>query len=217
MTNLFYKISSSIALIGLTASMAAQAQEAREPAFAVAQASDTTLGCTGLAMEMVKTANFVAANATTSMPAAPSTAAAPAQMENAQVNGLAQAINQAQLNNQLGALQVQAARAGINPGTSGAAIGGLALLVGAASSPGGAAEGAKQAAASFASQKLASSVPGGALVGSLVGGLFGKKKKAIAPITAPPAATGPAPSQLVQLGQQRMAFLQSLSASKSCK
>ena len=215
MSRLFHKISGSIVLIDLTASMPTQAQEAREPAFAVAQASDTTLGCMALAREMVKTANLVAATATTTAPAPLTTAAAPA--ENAGVNALARAVNQAQLNNQLGNLQLQAARAGINPATSGAAIGGLALLAGAASSQDGAAEGAKQAAAGFVSQKLAASMPGGALVGGLVGGFFGKKKKAVVAAAIPVAAAAPASNQLVQLGQQRLAFLQSLSASKSCK
>lgn len=220
MTQLYRSSSSVAALLALAAATTVQAQVAMPtaaPIFAVAQASDTTLTCGQLAMEMVKTANVVASAATqATLAAATPPTVAPAQADMSAANALAGAINQAQLNNQLANLQMQAARAGINPGTSGAAIGGLAALAGAAASGQGAAEGAKQAAMGFAQQKLAGSIPGGALIGSLMGGMFGKKKKAVAMPNALIAAT-PAPSaQLVQLGQQRMAFLQSLSTSKSC-
>lgn len=237
MTRAFNTFTSSIALIAIIAAAPLQAQTAiaptAAPAFAVAQASDTTLTCMQLAGEMVTSANMVAAASTKAGTAqsaalahaqaqvqaqAQAQAQAAATADNRNNNAMAQAINQAQLNNQLGNLQVQAARAGINPGTSGAAIGGLAVLASAVSTPGGAAEGAKQAATGFATQQLASRIPGGAMLGGLVGGMFGKKKKA-PPVEA--AAPAPAPvadqsAQLVQLGQQRMTFLQSLSASKNC-
>ncbi len=216
MTYINRNITGSIALLALISAPTAGAQvstPAAEPAFAVAKASDTTLTCGQLAMEIMKTANLVAASATSVAPSAPAPTAAAVDVPGA--NALASAINQAQLNNQLGNLQLQAARAGINPGTSSAAIGGLAALAAAASSGEGAAEGAKQAAANMASQKLAQVVPGGALIGGLVGGLFGKKKKAKAvAVVADPNAVPV--GQMMQLGQQRMAFLQSLSVSKSC-
>jgi hypothetical protein len=214
MTHKNLKISSSIALLALVSATSVGAQVSgpvAQPAFAVAQASDTTLTCGQLAMEIMKTANMVASSAT----AAPAPIPSSGSGDTAGTNALASAINQAQLNNQLGNLQLQAARAGIKPGTSSAAIGGLAALAGAARSGEGVAEGAKQAATNMASQNLAKAIPGGALLGGLAGGLFGKKKKAkaeAAAIAAPAASSG----QMVQLGQQRMAFLQSLSVSKSC-
>jgi hypothetical protein len=218
MTFTIRKLSSSIALLALITAPVAGAQvsaPAAAPAFAVAQASDTALTCGQLAMEIMKTANMVASSATAAAAPAPVQSASATEVPGA--NALANAINQAQLNNQLGNLQLQAARAGINPGTSSAAIGGLAALAAAASSGEGAAEGAKQAAANMASKKLAQVVPGGALIGGLVGGMFGKKKKAKAAAAAAAAETNAAPAgQMVQLGQQRMAFLQSLSVSKSC-
>jgi hypothetical protein len=212
MTHIIRKISGSIALLALISATSAGAQVSGS-AFAVAQASDTTLTCGQLAMEIMKTANIVAASATSV--SAPVTVASTDATNPAGMNALAGAINQAQLNNQLGNLQLQAARAGINPGTSGAAIGGLAALAAVASSGEGATEGAKQAVANMASQKLGQVVPGGALIGGLVGGLFGKKKKAKVALVEPTAFVAPA-GQMVQLGQQRMAFLQSLSVSKSC-
>lgn len=230
-----------LALLGLGGATAAQAQaqaQAQAAPFAVAQASDASLGCSELALEMVKAANVMASAAasataqaaaagTTSQQAANLAAAGAAALNNADpaqgANQLAAAINQAQLNGQLASLQAQAARAGINGGTANAAIGGLAALAAAANTPGGATEAAKQAAINEATNRLASAVPGGALVGQLMGGFFKKKPKpqvAAQPVpqTAALAPAGGAGSAaLVQMAQQRVNFLQSLSASKSCK
>ncbi len=178
--------------------------------FAVAQASDTSLTCNQLAMETVKVANMVAAAARQ-----PQASAAP--VNNAADNGVNaynNAVQQVQLNNRLAVIQAQAAQAGVSSGTTNAAVGGALALAAAMKSGQGGQDAAVQTAADFATQQLAARIPGGALVGGLVSGLFSHKKKA-APVADTSASTQ-ASNQLMQLGQQRMTFLQSLSSGKNC-
>ncbi len=180
--------------------------------FAVAQASDTSLTCNQLAMETVKVANMVAAAAR--QPQATQAAPVNSAADNG-VNAYNNAVQQVQLNNRLAVIQAQAAQAGVSSGTTNAAVGGALALAAAMKSGEGAQDAAVQTAADFASQQLAARIPGGALVGGLVSGLFSHKKKA-APVADTSASTQ-ASNQLMQLGQQRMTFLQSLSVSKKCQ
>ncbi len=178
--------------------------------FSVAQASDTSLTCSQLAMETVKVANMMATAATQSqMPQA----AAYANNANTRVNVIDAAVRQAQLNGQLANIQAQAAQAGMSAGTTNAAMG-LVTMASALKSGEGGKDAAMQTAADFATSQLAARIPGGALVGGLVSGLFAHKKK-VQPVADQSTATQPN-IQLMQLGQQRMAFLQSLSSGRNC-
>lgn len=179
--------------------------------FAVAQASDTSLTCTQLAMETVKVANMVAAAAR--QPQTPQTINVNSNADNG-VSAFNSAVRQAQLNGQLANIQAQAAQAGMSAGSTSAAMG-AATMISALKSGEGGKDAAMQTAADFATSQLAARIPGGALVGGLVSGFFSHKKKA-QPV-ADQAVGTQASDQLIQLGQQRMTFLQSLSTSKKCQ
>lgn len=197
-------------LIGLVAMTAVGAQaQVAAPAFQVAQASDATLTCSGLAMEMSRAAGLMATSAQAAG-AAPAVAAAPAAPQG---DPTMAAYNQAVLQQNMGQLALQAQRAGMGS-EAGAAIGALGLL-GTAANARAAGQSMGEAASGVAMSQIASRVPGGAMVAGLMGGMFKKKPKVDAAAVQAAAAREQATAML-PLVQQRMGFLQGLMAQKAC-
>ena len=183
----------------------------------VAQASDMALTCTQLTSETNKVTQLIiaAANAN-SVPTAASgqTAAANARA----VDPVTAAYNTAQMQARVADIQMKAAQAGWSAGQTSAVTSGLMALAAAKNAGGAAGAGAalQDTVASTAAQQIAARIPGGALVSGLMGGMFSHKKKAAAVVADAPNPALAQNQQIMQLGQQRITFLQSLQTSKKC-
>ncbi len=184
------------------------------------QPGDLELSCPALAMEMAKAAQLVA-----QAPAAAATAPTAGQVTPpAALAGLAnalggtdrlvqvgQAYQQQQNAQQLANLQALAARGGVNAGAASAAIGGLAAMQQVAANGGNVGDAARAVAADTVANQLASRIPGGKLIGGIMGGMFKKKPKPVA------AAVAPAPAVQTNDARARLNFLTAIMQAKSCK
>ena len=177
----------------------------------VAQASDTTLTCSQLSAETVKVSQIMMASMQASQSASSLTAAAPAQSTN--VNAVANALQNADLQARIADIQMKGAAAGVN---TTAMTAGLQALAAAKNSGQGMGAALQDTAASMVADQLAARIPGGALVSGLVGGLFSHKKKPAQVAADTPNTMAIQSQQTMQLGQQRISFLQGLQASKKC-
>jgi hypothetical protein len=212
------KVFARAALAAGVAAVLAMPVAAQQPvATGPSRPGDMDLTCPGLAMEMARAAQAMGqAPAAPVAPAAQATApAALAGMASAigtsQLEQVGRAYQQAQNAQQLANMQVLAARGGVSRGTATAAIGGLAALQQVAANGGNAGEAARSVAADAVTSQLASRIPGGALIGGVLGGMFKKKPKPVAVVAAPAAVVADGGAR------ERLAFLGAIMQAKSCK
>ncbi|MES2339118.1 MAG: hypothetical protein V4537_13565 [Pseudomonadota bacterium] len=214
MTNI--RILTGLGMIGALVAAPVTAQQPVAPG--PARTGDMELTCPGLAMEMGKAAQMVAqapAPAATPAPSTPPAALAglASAVGTSQLEQVGRAYQQAQNAQQLANLQVLAARGGVNRGTATAAIGGLAALQQVAANGGNVQDAARSVATDAVTNQLAARIPGGKLIGGMLGGMFKKKPKPVAAAAA--AAPVPAPENTG--ARERLAFLGAIMQAKGCK
>ena len=193
----------------------AAAQDASGPS----RAGDLELSCPALAVEMGKAAQLLAAAKPAASTEAPGTAETSGALGTlaSKVGGtdkleqLGRAYQQQQNAQELANLQVLAARGGVGRGTATAAIGGIAALRQMAVNGGNVQDAASAAAGDAVGNALASRIPGGKMVGSLMGGMFKKKSKVV------PVAVTAAVAPVDNGAQARLTFLSGIVAAKGCK
>lgn len=218
-----YRIITGIGVFGaLVITPVAEAQQVATPLPAPAvsgpaQPGDLDLSCSALAVEMGKAAQLMAqatavvapAGAATPVPSGALANLASAVGGTDKLEQIGRAYQQQQNAQQLANLQMLAARGGVNRGAATAAIGGLAALQQVAANGGNAGDAARSVASDTVSNELAKRIPGGKMLGGLMGGMFKKKPK--------PVAIAAAPVPAANLAQARMAFLGSLLTARQCK
>ncbi|QNE32995.1 hypothetical protein F1C10_14410 [Sphingomonas sp. NBWT7] len=196
-----------IAASALTTAPAASAQQAvsATPAPVLTAQDDASMGCSALGVEMARAAQqFATAQAPTALTTTPVYTAVLSPLDEA---GRAY---QAQQNaQQLGNVQALAARGGVSRGAATAAIGSVAALQQVAANGGNVQDAASSVAGDMVGNQLAKNIPGGKLIGGMMGGLFKKKKPApVAAVAAAPAGSA---------AQARLTYLGALYQAKGCK
>ena len=206
-----------VMLSSITALIFAPIAIAQVPESGPSQPGDLELGCSSLALEMSKSAQLLGSpqsvpTETAKIGSGGIAGALGSAVGTSGLEAVGKAYQQQQNAQQLGNLQVLAARGGISPGTAGAAIGGLAALQQVAGNGGNVQDAARSVIADRASAELASRIPGGALIGGLMGGFMKKKPKPVALAAAAPLITSASSS-----AQARLMFLSGLVGARGCK